>query len=146
MSYSIRILIEGEPQGKGRPRAFRAGKGIRMHTPDKTRSYEQAVAHAAHQAMDWSGPIAGPVLLDLSFVFSVPRSWSKVKRAAALAGEILPTKKPDLDNCCKAICDGFNAIVWLDDVQVTDLVARKRYGEHPQVEAIITPLDIRGSS
>lgn len=146
MNDSILIIIEGEPQGKGRPRAFRAGKGVRMFTPENTRAYEDLVAAEARKAMAGRPPLIGPCMLELTMVFSVPASWSKEKRAAALAGEIVPTKKPDADNVIKALCDAFNAIVWLDDVQVTDLVARKRFGEAPHVEAVVTPLERRGSS
>lgn len=146
MTDSVLVIVEGEPQGKGRPRAFRAGAGVRMFTPGKTRAYEELVATEARKAMAGRPPIIGPCQLELTLVCSVPASWSKAKRAAALAGEIVPTKKPDIDNVVKALCDAFNAIVWLDDVQVTDLVARKRFGENPHVRAIITPLALRGSS
>jgi Holliday junction resolvase RusA-like endonuclease len=112
-----------------------------MYTPEKTRTYEQTVAAEARKAMAGREPITGPCLLELVLVFKIPASWSKKKRAAALAGEIYPCVKPDADNITKAICDSFNAIVWVDDVQVVDLLARKRYGEHPRVEARITPLN-----
>lgn len=146
MTDSIFLIIEGEPQGKGRPRAFRAGKGVRMFTPGKTKDYEQTVQAEAIKAMMGKPPIFGPVELRLNLVCSVPASWSKTKRAQALAGEIVPTNKPDIDNVVKAICDALNAIVWHDDVQVVDLVVRKRFGEAPHVEATITPLVLRGSS
>lgn len=146
MTESILVIIEGEPCGKGRPRAFRAGAGVRMFTPQKTRDYEGVIAAEARKAMAGRPPLIGPCMLELTMVFAVPASWSKAKRAAAKAGEIVPTKKPDADNVIKALCDSFNAIVWLDDVQVTDLVARKRFGENPHVEAIITPLALRGST
>jgi Holliday junction resolvase RusA-like endonuclease len=140
MTESVLIIIEGEPTGKGRPKASSRGGLVRMYTPEKTRSYEQLVADEARKAMAGREPITGPCLLELVLVFKVPASWSKKKRAAALAGEIYPCVKPDIDNVAKAICDSLNAIVWVDDVQVVELTARKRYGEHPHVEARITPL------
>ena len=146
MTDSVLVIVEGEPQGKGRPRAFRAGAGVRMFTPEKTRAYEELVATEARKAMAGRPPLVGPCQLELTMVFAVPASWSKAKRAAALAGEVVHTKKIDIDNGVKAICDAFNAIVFADDAQVTDLVARKRFGENPHVEAIITPLALRGSS
>lgn len=145
MAESILLIIEGEPVGKGRPRAFRAGAGVRMFTPAKTKTYEESVAIEARKAMAKLPPFDGPCLLELRMVFGVPASWSKAKRAAALAGEIVPTKKPDTDNVVKALCDSLNGIVWVDDVQVTDLIARKRFGETPHVEARITPLNKRSS-
>lgn len=146
MTDSIFLIIEGEPVGKGRPRAFRAGNSVRMFTPGKTKDYEQLMQAEAVKAMMGKPPIVGPVELRLNLVCSVPSSWSKTKRAQALAGEVVPTKKPDIDNVVKAICDALNAIVWHDDVQVVDLVVRKRFGDSPHVEATITPLDLRGSS
>lgn len=145
MTGSVLVIVEGEPVGKGRARTVVRGKGgkafAQHYTPEKTRTYEQMVADEARKAMAGREPIAGPCMLELSLVCGVPASWSKKKRAAALAGELFPAKKPDIDNVAKAICDSFNAIVWVDDVQVVDLVARKRYGETPHVEARITPLN-----
>ena len=137
----VLVIIEGEPVGKGRAKASRQGGFIMMYTPQKTRTYERAVADEARKVMAGREPITGPCLLELVLVFGIPVSWSKKKRASALAGEIYPCVKPDADNVVKAICDSFNAIVWVDDVQVVDLTARKRYGEHPHVEARITPLN-----
>ncbi|MCY1435909.1 Endodeoxyribonuclease RusA [compost metagenome] len=117
-----------------------------MFTPGKTKDYEQLVQDEAAKTMMGKPPIIGPVELRLNLVCSVPVSWSKAKRVQALAGEIVPTKKPDIDNVVKAICDALNGIVWMDDVQVTDLVVRKRFGSDPHVEATITPLGLRGSS
>ena len=145
MMESILVIIEGEPTGKGRPRTVVRGKGknafAQHYTPEKTRSYEQMAGDEARKAMAGHEPIAKPVELELTLVFAVPASWSKKMRAQALAGELYPAKKPDIDNVIKAICDSFNGIVWEDDVQVVDLVARKRYGENPHVQAIITPIN-----
>lgn len=146
LSESVLVIVEGEPVGKGRPKAVRQGGFVRMYTPEKTRSYEEKIADEARKSMSGRDPITGPVLLELSMVVSVPSSWSKKKRAAALSGQMVPTKKPDKDNVIKAICDSLNGIVWVDDVQVTDLVSRKRFGEHPHVQAVITPLALLGSS
>lgn len=142
----VYLIIEGEPVGKGRPKAVRQGGFVRMYTPAKTRGYEEQVADEARKAMAGREPIAGPCMLELTMVVGIPVSWSKKKRASALAGEMFPTKKPDADNVIKALCDSLNGIVWVDDVQVTDLIARKRFGANPHVEARITPLDVAGSS
>lgn len=133
MTEVITFTIPGEPQGKGRPRAFRAGRGVRMYTPAKTEAYEQAVASAGRQAMAGREPMVGPLAVDLMAVVSVPASWSKKRRAAALKGLELPAKKPDADNVAKAIADGLNGIAYGDDAQVVELRVRKRYGEVPGV-------------
>ena len=133
MTEVITFTVPGEPQGKGRPRAFRAGRGVRMYTPAKTEAYEQAVATAGRQAMAGREPMVGPLAVDLMAVVSVPESWSKKRRAAALEGLELPAKKPDADNVAKAIADGLNGIAYGDDAQVVELRVRKRYGEVPGV-------------
>lgn len=142
----VLVIVEGEPVGKGRPKASTFGGGVRMYTPDKTRRYENNVRAEAKASMAGREAFAGPCMLELSIVCGVPASWSKKKQAQALAGEIVPTKKPDIDNIVKALCDSFNGIVWVDDVQVTDLLVRKRFGPAPHVEAKITPLGLGGSS
>lgn len=133
MTEVIAFTVPGEPQGKGRPRAFRAGRSVRMYTPTKTQAYEQLVADMGRQAMAGRAPMVGPLAVDLVAVVSVPASWSKKRRAAALEGLELPAKKPDADNVAKAIADGLNGITYGDDAQVVELRVRKRYGEVPGV-------------
>ena len=138
----IVFTVLGEPVGKARPRAFRAGNSVRMYTPAKTKTYEQVVASAGLIAMAdaKSLPITGAVLLDLSISVGIPASWSKKRKAAALAGNEYPAKKPDADNIIKAICDGLNGIAWVDDAQVVDVIARKRYSADPGVHVQIQPM------
>lgn len=89
--------------------------------------------------MDGQALLEGPVELRLLIDVAIPASWSKKKQAQALAGELLPTTKPDVDNIVKAIGDGLNGVVWRDDSQVSDVIARKRYAEKPQVRVQIRP-------
>lgn len=130
---SVAFTVPGEPQGKGRPRAcIHAGK-VATYTPQKTASYEGLVAVLAQSAMAGRTPFGGACAVDLQILVSVPASWSKKKRAVALTGGLYPTKKPDVDNVVKAVCDGMNGIVWHDDVQAVDVVTSKRYAETPGV-------------
>lgn len=136
----IVFTVPGEPQGKGRPRIGRVGQHARMFTPAKTVAYEGLVALAAQEAMQGRDMITGPVLIELHILHGVPQSMSKKRKALALAGQLLPMKKPDTDNVLKAICDGCNGVVWKDDVQATDGVFRRRYSETPGVRVRIVPL------
>lgn len=137
----IKFFVPGPPVGKGRPRAARRGKHITLYTPAKTVSYESLVAMAATQAMAGRPPLDGPVVLVLDIALPVPQSWSKKRQAAALADITPPTTKPDCDNVLKAICDAANNIVWRDDVQVVDVVLRRRYRETPGVHVAIEPYE-----
>ena len=138
--FSVSFFVPGQPVGKGRPRAFRTGKGIRMHTPEKTASYESLVATAAHGAMRGATPIQGACHVQMDIRLMVPLSWSARKRNQALDGQILPTKKPDMDNVLKAVFDAINGIVWQDDVQVIQVQASKRYSAIPGVAVVIKPM------
>jgi Holliday junction resolvase RusA-like endonuclease len=48
-------------------------------------------------------------------------------------GDRLPTSRPDADNVAKAVSDGANGILWVDDSQIVDMAVTKRYGTIPEV-------------
>lgn len=129
----IAFTVPGQPVGKGRPRVSARGGFARLYTPAQTASYESRVAMAGHMAMGDCAVLEGAVAVRLDISVQIPASWSRKKQAAALAGEILPTTKPDIDNVEKAIFDGLNNVVWKDDVQVVEVTKKKRYGEQPGV-------------
>jgi Holliday junction resolvase RusA-like endonuclease len=133
----ISFEVPGEPQGKGRAKIVKIGGFSRMATPAKTVSYEGLIAHAAAQVMAGAPPLTGPVWLSVEMYFGVPASWSKKKREQALLSLIKPTKKPDADNVIKAVCDGLNGVVWVDDVQVVSGSWKKRYSDRPRVSVAV---------
>ena len=135
----IAFEIPGPPAGKGRPRAFRMGNSVRMHTPEKTASYESLVKLAARMAMKSAAPMAFPVALSLIVLHPIPKSWSKRRQEAALAGTERPTTKPDADNVAKVVADACNGIVWVDDAQVVELHVSKRYSSAPGVMVEVMP-------
>ncbi|WP_374349208.1 RusA family crossover junction endodeoxyribonuclease [Chitinimonas sp.] len=136
----LQFSVPGEPQGKGRGRVVRWGDRAGIKTPEKTVAYEGLIAHCAACAMGGRALLEGPVAVHMDITVSVPQSWPKRRAADALAGRVLPTKKPDIDNVEKAIFDGLNGIAWRDDVQVVDVTKSKRYGAVPGVLVVVTPL------
>lgn len=145
MTDCIAFTIPGIPVAKGRAKFARRGNFVTAYTPDKTLQYEKIVALAAKAAMGvttpgtGTPPLEGPLELRLIFFMPIPASWSMKKQRAAALGEIMPISKPDTSNIVKAIEDGQNGITWKDDSQVTDLIAKKRYGV-PRVEVEIRRL------
>lgn len=135
----ITFTVPGQPVGKGRPRIGRVGQHARMFTPAKTANYEGLVAHAAGVVMNGRPLLDGPVQVQMTIHCQVPASWSKKKQQQALSGEVFPTTKPDIDNIEKAVYDAINGVVWKDDVQVVDVVKRKRYSASPGVIVTIVP-------
>lgn len=145
----VRFTIPGDPVAKGRARSVtRRGKGgasyIAHITPEKTEQYEARVAVFAQQAMAGRPVIEGPVALSVTALFPIPPSWTRKRQAAARAGTERHTKRPDADNCAKAVLDGLNGVVWKDDSQVVTLSIEKRYAEVPRVEVLVVPLTEEG--
>ncbi len=138
------IRLDGPVRGKGRHRSriakARDGRTfIANYADTATKSYEGMLRAEASDAMDGRPLIDGPVLVKIVAVFAVPASWSKRKRADALAGVIRPTVKPDADNIMKTI-DSLNGIVFRDDAQVVTATVRKVYGERPGLHIEIIPV------
>lgn len=140
MLTNIAFVVPGIPQGKGRGKIVAWGNKRGIKTPEKTVAYEGLVAHSAQAAMGGHALLEGACMVEMDITCPVPTSWSKRKQAAALAGQIYPTTKPDKDNVIKAIYDGMNGVVWRDDVQAVDGVQRKRYGAVPGVRVRVAVL------
>lgn len=142
----ISFTVPGTPVGKGRPKvSSRGGKFAQLYTPEKTANYEGLVAHTGQAAMNSRPLIAGAVSVKMDIRLPVPASWSKRKQLMALDGQVFAKKKPDIDNVEKAIFDGLNGVVWNDDVQVVEVVKRKRYGSAPGVLVVIREISPGGA-
>lgn len=141
--FPIVITLAGEPRGKGRPifahrRAKDGREFMTARTPERTRSYESALQFAASEVMRGRPPVDGPLFVTMTAVFPIPASATKKLRAAMIAHEVFPTKKPDADNLLKC-SDALNQIVWLDDKQIAGATVLKRYGEKPELRIVVRP-------
>jgi len=84
-------------------------------------------------------PLDGPLSMWLTASFGVPASWPRARRTQALAGEIVPVSRPDLDNIIKVVMDALNHICWHDDAVVVQIAARKVYSETPRLVVEVEP-------
>lgn len=124
-TYSrIGFRVAGIPAPKGSARAVidrRTGKARLLASASRRNEQGQAAwaaavgwaAKVAHRAAPWTGPIG----LEVTFYVARPKS---VRRA-------LPEVKPDGDKLLRATADALTGILFVDDGQVTDWIARKRY-------------------
>lgn len=125
----IEFTINGECVPKARPRFSKFGH---VYTAPKTRAYENIVKSTA---IDNRVPCVTTALrVELIIYKSIPKSFSKAKRKQANEGKIFPVVKPDIDNYVKSVLDGLNGVLFVDDKQIVDFRAVKRYSDNPRVE------------
>ncbi len=129
-SEAVEFTIPGEwtPERK---RSYRRGKfTTRVDTPE-AQTFKQKCAVFAAQAMTGRKPFHEPLCAEVT--------WVTVKPQGYRAQENVPWKRPDLDNLNKALQDGIDGIVMIDDAQIVDLHLRKRFGDCEQVEVRVWP-------
>jgi len=150
---TLNVTVIGVAQTQGSTRAFvpkswvqraaAAGtqaRAVITNDNPKTKGWRHTIANCAAlelQRAEHGGRFfAGPV--ELEVVFYLPRPKRLLtKRLAPM--DVAHTTKPDADKLARATKDALSKVIWNDDAQVTDLIARKRYcatGEHPR--AVIT--------
>jgi Holliday junction resolvase RusA-like endonuclease len=144
MNSPVIIELYGEPVAKGRAKFARIGRGegsfVTTYTPGKTRKYEDQLRYAAQVVMAGRPLITGAIALNITAFVPIPQSWSKKKKAAALAGEIFPEVKPDWDNYGKIVSDALNCVVFTDDKLVCDGRVLKLYSDRPRLIVEVTSL------
>lgn len=142
---TIQFTIHGRPQPRGSKRAFMP-KGARFPVitddNEKSRPWMNAVAACAEAALTESGGslLDGPVWLAVDFYFCRPKGHFG-KRGLRPAAPEHHTTKPDATKLLRGLEDALKGIVWRDDSQVVQQVARKLYGEFDHTVVTITELE-----
>jgi Holliday junction resolvase RusA-like endonuclease len=129
----IRFVLPGTVVPQGRPRFARRGNYVQAYDPAECKDYKAYVRLLAAQAYK-GPPLDGQICLTVRIYRLPPASWSKVKRAMALAGEIRPVSRPDLSNSLKGIEDALNGLIWQDDARIVEEHLYKWYGDEPRAE------------
>jgi Holliday junction resolvase RusA-like endonuclease len=131
MQFPLVIQLDGEPGAKLRVRFDPRSR--RAYQVDKVIHYEGRLAHAGQLAMQGETLLDEPLAVLVDAYMTIPASKPKRWKAGALAGDVRPTKTPDVDNIAKVVLDGLNGIVWVDDVLVVELAVRKFYSDRPRM-------------
>ena len=118
----IKIVIEGDPIPAARPRF----SSRRCCHPARNVDYRREVEMAARLAMKGKPPLTGALK-------AVVQLYRRYRTTTRIFG--------DVDNHLKALFDGMNGIVYLDDAQIVTCVVEKYTDkERPRAEVSITEL------
>lgn len=151
MTQRATFTVRGRPVPKGRPRFDR--RSGRTYTPKRTVDYERKVRGEALHAARWirtgersiekrsdPWPIPDRCLRARPRRRGVPAPtcgcpWCSSTFEVRLVVYLADRRKVDLDNVAKAVLDGCNGILWLDDSQVAGLkVSGDMSRRNPRVE------------
>ena len=121
--YDYVFVIPGNPVPKGRPRF---GRG-RTYTPKKTLQAEKDIRENIRRQIGVNFvSIDSPIYLDIVFVINRPKYMYAKKYSD---GRIPHTKKPDLDNLVKTVCDALDGYFFVNDSRISKLSTTKVYAE-----------------
>lgn len=138
----VSFTVFGEPKAWKRSgqRIVTKGDGTQfIHHFDASAKEKRTLAQSMQQYR-FDRPLRGPVLLIARIYRTHPKASNK-KTQMMLRSEILPTTKPDLDNYEKLVKDAAKSILWMDDNQVTDVIAIKRYSDIPRLELTVVEMN-----
>lgn len=128
----ISFMVEGKIQGKARARTVSKCGRTWSYTPKSTMEFENrvrlvATLHKPDELLD------GAIRLKCMFCFKRPKS---IKRDV-----VYKDKKPDIDNCLKAVIDGMEGIIYTNDSRIAIIHTWKYYTDKTErVEITIEAL------
>ena len=143
MIISFDVFGLPAPQGSKR----HVGNGVMIETGgDKLKAWRDAVRVDSAAAMAGRSPLAGPVQLWVQFLMPRPKGHYRTGRLSDMLKDGAPiwhSSRPDIDKLLRSTLDGLKAGgVYLDDSQVAEVVAKKRYtGGAPMATIHITDED-----
>lgn len=138
---TLAFQVDGPPVPKLRAKVTYKGGYARAYTPEMVVVYEHQVGWRAKEALGLIGqpwPLDGYFNMTLWFHLPISPSWSKKRRAAALAGQERPsTGRSDGDNLEKLVLDALKGILWRNDTQVVACSWQKHYSLTPHTRILV---------
>ena len=133
----VSFEVPGQPRGKERPRWTMVSNTAIVYTPRNTRGYEDMIK-TYYKINNFRSFKKGEAL-EVSAIayYKIPTSAKKGHKILMLKGEMLPTKKPDIDNIMKIVLDALNGVAYYDDSQVCRVNFMKMYSENPRLKILI---------
>jgi Holliday junction resolvase RusA-like endonuclease len=114
-------------------------KRAALYTPTETKNI---VADIRMQSMPNKPPqpLDSALAVEVAIYLPIPTMSAK-KKALAIYGKLLPSKKPDLDNIEKALWDALQGVYYTNDSRICDKRIRKFYSEVPRIEVEIWEIE-----
>ncbi len=122
--FTMEFFVPGEAKPKARPR-FAKATG-HAYTPKRTQDEEAVIRATAMRWMQRNGmsqPWDGPLTAEVTALIDKPKDWWEGKEPG----------RGDVDNYAKLVTDALNKVVFKDDRQIVELVARKGYSDTPGI-------------
>lgn len=127
----IRLNVIGRPTPQGSKRVFN-GRLVEAQSAN-LKKWRKAIEEACQPHADRNIHL-GPVKLEVDFYLERPKTVKPEKRPK-------PIVPPDLDKLLRGVGDGIgqSGMIWGDDSQVVEIVARKHYADErePGAEIVI---------
>lgn len=150
----VRLEVVGVAQTKGSARAFvpkswaakalaigKQPRAVITNDNAKSKGWASSISNCA--AIELARPhhqgkqFTGPVCVEITFYLPRPKKYQTKKYAGV---DVPHVTKPDADKLARCAKDALTKVVYTDDSQVTDLIARKRYveaGRFPRAEIVV---------
>lgn len=141
----LTFTVLGTPIAQGSKR--HVGRGIMVESSKHLKPWRDRVTSEAHDAMNGQPPLAGPLNLNVTFLFARPKKHYRTGKLSAILRPDAPvfhTSTPDVEKLVRSINDSLaDAGVMRNDSQVATLHARKVYapeGQLPGAHITVQPL------
>lgn len=125
----MKFVVYGTPVPQGSMRAFmpkgKHGRPIVTSDNSKLKPWRQEVSLAAIAEHAHMAERHVAVMVTMQFYFARPAS---AKNRACMV------VRPDLDKLVRGVFDALTGILYVDDAQIVEHTARKRYGTPERVE------------
>lgn len=113
-------------------------------------AWEGMVAQEAHVAMVAAGIALTRNPVTVIVDFYVPRNvghYGTGRNARELkpSAPAVPAVRPDVDKWLRRVLDALSGVVYADDGQVVEVVARKRYGDPARAEIAVKAFELHES-
>ncbi len=114
--------VDGPPVPQKRHRHTHAGR-----TYDPCKQAKHLFLQQSRQACPVSQPLTGALHATLEFHFARPKSHVTPKGRLRKSAPVEHLQTPDIDNLIKYVFDALNGVYFMDDKQVIQVTALKRW-------------------